>query len=105
MKFKIIEATIADESIYRGGGQLIPTARRVCYSSFLTASPRIMEPSLMTEIQCTADSLSALYVVLQRRRGHVISETAKPGSPLYTVRANIPAIDSFGFETDLRQLF
>jgi U5 small nuclear ribonucleoprotein component len=32
----------------------------------------------------------------------VISETAKPGSPLYTVKANIPAIDSFGFETDLR---
>jgi U5 small nuclear ribonucleoprotein component len=32
----------------------------------------------------------------------VISETAKPGSPLYTVKANLPAIDSFGFETDLR---
>ena len=25
-----------------------------------------------------------------------------PGSPLYTVKAFIPAIDSFGFETDLR---
>jgi U5 small nuclear ribonucleoprotein component len=37
-----------------------------------------------------------------RRRGHVISETAKPGSPLYTVRAHIPTIDHFGFETDLR---
>ena len=27
---------------------------------------------------------------------------AKPGSPLYTVKAHIPALDSFGFETDLR---
>ena len=27
---------------------------------------------------------------------------AKPGSPLYTVKAHLPAIDSFGFETDLR---
>ena len=27
---------------------------------------------------------------------------AVPGSPLYTVKANIPAIDSFGFEVDLR---
>lgn len=25
-----------------------------------------------------------------------------PGSPLYTIKAFIPAIDSFGFETDLR---
>jgi U5 small nuclear ribonucleoprotein component len=64
VKFKLIESLISDEPIYRGGGQLIPTARRVCYSSFLTATPRIMEPSLITEIQCTADSLSALYVVL-----------------------------------------
>ena len=29
---------------------------------------------------------------------------AKPGSPLYTVKAHIPVIDSFGFETDLRVL-
>lgn len=40
--------------------------------------------------------------MLQRRRGHVITEMAKPGSPLYTVKAHIPALDSFGFETDLR---
>ena len=25
-----------------------------------------------------------------------------PGSPLYTIKAFLPAIDSFGFETDLR---
>jgi len=25
-----------------------------------------------------------------------------PGSPLYSIKAFIPAIDSFGFETDLR---
>jgi translation elongation factor EF-G len=35
VKFKILDATLAQEPIYRGGGQIIPTARRVCYSSFL----------------------------------------------------------------------
>jgi U5 small nuclear ribonucleoprotein component len=40
--------------------------------------------------------------VLSRRRGHATSSIAKPGTPLYTVTANIPLIDSFGFETDLR---
>ena len=35
VKFRIMGATIADEPIYRGGGQIVPTARRVCYSSFL----------------------------------------------------------------------
>lgn len=84
---------------------MIPTARRVCYSSFLTASPRIMEPSLLVEVQCSADALDSIYLIIQRRRGHVVSEHAKPGSPLYIVKCNIPALESFGLETDLRYLF
>jgi translation elongation factor EF-G len=35
-------------------------------------------------------------------RGHVTQDVPKPGSPLYTVKAYIPVIDSCGFETDLR---
>jgi U5 small nuclear ribonucleoprotein component len=35
VKFRILAADIAAEPIYRGGGQIIPTSRRVCYSSFL----------------------------------------------------------------------
>ena len=95
-------AEISEDYLYRGGGQIIPTCRRVCYSSFLMASPRMMEPFFVSEIQCSADCLEALQLVLQRRRGHVVSEMPKPGSPLYTVRAELPIIDSFGFETDLR---
>jgi hypothetical protein len=35
VKFKILDASIALEPIHHGRGQLIPTARRVAYSSFL----------------------------------------------------------------------
>lgn len=31
MKFKILDAVIANEPLHRGGGQVIPTARRVAY--------------------------------------------------------------------------
>lgn len=102
VKFKILEAEISKEPMMRIPGQIIPTARRTCYSSFLMANPKILEPQLMTEIQCTGDCLPAVYNVLNRRRGHLISELAKPGSPLFSVKASIPALDSFGFETDLR---
>ena len=37
-KFKILDAVIAQEPIHRGGGQIIPTARRVAYSAFLMVS-------------------------------------------------------------------
>ena len=102
VKFKLLDASIASEAIHRSGGQIIPTARRVTYSSFLTATPRLMEPVYSVEIQTPADCMSAIYNVLNRRRGHVISEVPKPGTPIYIVTAQLPVIESFGFETDLR---
>ncbi|XP_048005881.1 116 kDa U5 small nuclear ribonucleoprotein component [Leguminivora glycinivorella] len=102
VKFKILDAVIAQEPLHRGGGQIIPTARRVAYSAFLMATPRLMEPYLFVEVQAPADCVSAVYTVLAKRRGHVTQDAPVPGSPLYTIKAFVPAIDSFGFETDLR---
>eukprot|EP00042_Codosiga_hollandica_P022936 m.87730 g.87730 ORF g.87730 m.87730 type:complete len:986 (+) comp50988_c0_seq3:36-2993(+) len=102
VKFKLLDATIAPEPIHRASGQIIPTARRVAYSGFLMATPRLMEPYYLVEVQAPADCVSAIYTVLSRRRGHVTQEVPKPGSPLYTIKASLPVIDSFGFETDLR---
>ncbi|KAI5838968.1 P-loop containing nucleoside triphosphate hydrolase protein [Morchella snyderi] len=101
-RFKIMDATLASEAIYRGGGQIIPTARRACYSSFLMASPRLMEPVYSCSMTAPADSVSALYTVLAKRRGHVLTDGPIAGTPLYLVKGLIPVIDSFGFETDLR---
>jgi U5 small nuclear ribonucleoprotein component len=118
VKFRLLDASIAQEPIFRGGGQIVPTARRVCYSSFLMvsapfgqhqilpnafqATPRLMEPIYYVEVQAPADCISAVYTVLAGRRGHVTQDTPKAGSPLYTVKALIPVIDANGFETDLR---
>jgi hypothetical protein len=38
--------------------QVIPTARRVCYSAFLMATPRLMEPMYYVEIQTPADCIA-----------------------------------------------
>jgi U5 small nuclear ribonucleoprotein component len=102
VKFRLLDATMAQEPIARGSGQLIPTARRVCYSAFLTAAPRLMEPVYAVEIQAPTDCVPAVYTVLARRRGHVTQDLPKAGTPLYSVRALLPVMDSFGFEVDLR---
>nr|BAN64707.1 U5 small nuclear ribonuclear protein, putative [Babesia bovis] len=61
-----------------------------------------MEPVVYSEITCAADCVSAAYSILSRRRGHVLKDLPKPGTPFYEVHAYLPAIESFGFETDLR---
>lgn len=102
VKFRLLDASIAKEPIYRGGGQIIPTSRRTIYSSFLMSTPRIMEPVNLVEIQAPADVVSSIFPVLARRRGHIVQEAPKPGAPFYTMKAFLPVMDSFGFETDLR---
>ncbi|KAJ4878900.1 Ribosomal protein S5/Elongation factor G/III/V family protein [Raphanus sativus] len=102
VKFKIVDSWIAPEPLHRGSGQMIPTARRVAYSSFLMATPRLMEPVYYVEIQTPIDCVTAIYTVLSRRRGHVTSDVPQPGTPAYIVKAFLPVIESFGFETDLR---
>lgn len=101
-KFRLIDVALAQEAIFRGGGQIIPTARRACYSSFLMASPRLMEPMYSISMTGPQDSVSTVYNILARRRGHVLSDGPIAGTPLYRVNGLIPVIDSFGFETDLR---
>ena len=50
-RFNIYDVTLHADAIHRGGGQIIPTARRVLYASMLTAEPRLMEPVYLVEIQ------------------------------------------------------
>jgi U5 small nuclear ribonucleoprotein component len=101
-KFRLTDISLAQEAIFRGGGQIIPTARRACYSSFLMASPRLMEPVYSCSMIGPADAVTSVYTVLARRRGHVLQDGPIAGTPLYQVKGLIPVIDSFGFETDLR---
>lgn len=102
VKFRITKVELADEAVRRGAGQIIPAARRAVYSSFLTAQPRLMEPVFAVHMLGPADAIPALYTVLQKRRGHVLTDGPVAGTPLYAAKALLPVIDSFGFETDLR---
>uniref|UniRef100_A0A915M4L1 Elongation factor EFG domain-containing protein n=1 Tax=Meloidogyne javanica TaxID=6303 RepID=A0A915M4L1_MELJA len=74
----------------------------LCEEQFSMATPRLMEPYYFVEVIAPADCVTAIYTVLSKRRGHVTTDAPIPGSPLYTIKAFIPVIDSFGFETDLR---
>ena len=46
--------------------------------------------------------MGGIYGVLNRRRGHVIAEEQRPGTPLYNIKAYLPIMESFGFTADLR---
>jgi len=101
-RFNIYDVTLHADAIHRGGGQIIPTARRCLYACALTASPRLMEPVYLCEIQCPENAVGGIYGVLNRRRGIVFEENQVTGTPMFVVKAHLPVNESFGFTADLR---
>ncbi|CAK7263464.1 hypothetical protein SEPCBS57363_000572 [Sporothrix epigloea] len=102
IKFKLMDVTLAEETIYRGGGQIIPTARRACYGSFMLSSPRLMEPVYTVSMTGPESASAKLYQLLSQRRGHVLTDVGISGTNLSRTIGLLPVIDSFGFETDFR---
>merc|ERR1712241_856213 len=102
VRFNLYDVALHADAIHRGGGQIIPTARRVLYACALTAQPRLMEPVYQVEIQCPENAVGGIYGVLNRRRGHVFEEAQTPGTPMFVVKAYLPVNESFGFTADLR---
>jgi len=102
VRFNIHDVTLHADAIHRGGGQIIPTARRCFYACMLTAEPRLLEPVYVVEIQCPEAAVGGIYGVLNRRRGHVFEESQVTGTPMFVVKAYLPVNESFGFTADLR---
>ncbi|KAI1004514.1 Elongation factor 2 [Podosphaera aphanis] len=101
-RFNIMDVTLHADAIHRGGGQVIPTARRVLYAAALLAEPRLLEPVFLVEIQVPENAMGGVYSCLTQRRGHVFNSEQRAGTPLFTIKAYLPVAESFGFNADLR---
>jgi elongation factor 2 len=102
VRFNILDVVLHTDAIHRGGGQIIPTARRCFYACQLTAQPRLMEPMYLVEIQCPQSAVGGVYSVMNRRRGQIFEEMQRIGTPLMNIKAYLPVQESFNFTADLR---
>ncbi|VDN22688.1 unnamed protein product [Dibothriocephalus latus] len=102
IRFNIEDVVLHADAIHRGGGQIMPTAKRCFLASQLTAAPMIMEPVYICEIQTPEEALGGIYSTLNKKRGVIFSEENTPGTPIYVVKAHLPVNESFGFTAELR---
>lgn len=100
--FEVCDVVLHADAIHRGGGQIIPTARRAMYAAELTAQPRLLEPVYLVEIQCPESAIGGVYNVLNQKRGEVFESIQRPGTPIFNMKAYLPVIESFGFDSTLR---
>jgi ribosome assembly protein 1 len=57
----------------------------------------------LTHFLKTAEVLGRVYGVITRRRGRILSETMKEGTPFYTILSLLPVAESFGFSDEIRK--
>jgi elongation factor 2 len=102
MRMNVLDTTLHPDSIHRGGGQIIPTSRRVFYACQLKAAPRLQEPFFLVEITCPNDCVGSVYSCLTQKRGEIDSEESVEGTPITIIKAYLPVSESFGFTGYLR---
>jgi len=102
MRFNVIDCELHTDAIHRGGGQIMPTARRLYYALELLSSPTLLEPIFSCDITAPMECMGGVYQSLNTRRGQVVEETQISGTPLNVVKAFLPVSESFGFTSLLR---
>lgn len=102
VRINMEDVTLHADAIHRGGNQIVSTTRRCVLASFLTASPALLEPVYLVEIQAPDEVRSGIFNTLNRRRGTVEVQEQMGGTPMYIIKAYLPVNESFGFTSDLR---
>ncbi|KAJ2847447.1 Cytoplasmic GTPase/eEF2-like protein (ribosomal biogenesis) [Coemansia brasiliensis] len=84
-------------------GQIITAVRDAIKMGFLQWSPRLHLALYTCDIQATSEVLGKVYGVINRRRGRIISEELREGTPYFMIKAAIPIVESFGFADEIRK--
>lgn len=85
MRFNIVDCELHTDAIHRGGGQLMPAARRLFYALELLSAPSLLEPIFSCDITAPSDCMGGVYQSLNQRRGEVVEEIQISGTPLNLV--------------------
>lgn len=95
--------TSARDNLGRLTGEVIKAFQSAVRTGFLDWSARLMLAMYTVEIQASTEVLGRVYDVLTRRRGRVVAETMKEGTPFFTIQALLPVAESFGFADEMRK--
>ncbi|ODQ63405.1 P-loop containing nucleoside triphosphate hydrolase protein [Nadsonia fulvescens var. elongata DSM 6958] len=102
----IVESVTVDpdmEQVAGISGRLITATRDALHQCFLDWSPRLMLAMYVCDIQATTEVLGKVYGVVTKRRGRIVSEEMKEGTPFFFIKALMPVVEAFGFADDIRK--
>lgn len=102
---KVSEQETGGQSGFKSNvsGRLISATREHVQQGFLDWSPRLLLAMYQCEIQATTEVLGKVYGVITKRRGKILSEEMREGTPFFLIHASIPVVEAFGFSEEIRK--
>lgn len=103
VRFNIVDVTVHQDPSHRGAREIIPATRRACFAAVLSAQPRIMEAVAHAYVSVTQQHAPTIHHLMGQRRGVVVEETAREGTAMVEMRAELPFASTLGFNALLRE--
>ena len=103
IRFNVVDMVLHSDAIHRGAGQSLPMARDCVYACVLANNPTVYEPIFNVSVSTVKERVGTIYSCLSYRRGEVINEESVDGTPTVTVTGTLPVIESFDFDSYLKE--
>ena len=99
----LLDATIHEDPVHRGPGQIIPAIRRAIYAGMLSVGVLLMEPKQIFTINIPQEYMSDVITLVQSKRGQVANITQEREQ--MSIEAKMPVAEVIkGFSNSIRSI-
>lgn len=102
VRIAIVEAQLPDRLHRRALAGVTALTRHLTKTALMSAAPRLMEPVADVDVLTVPANAETIAEIVARRRGAIRSEYRVPATPLVRLRAQVPMMDTFGLEAEVR---
>jgi elongation factor 2 len=100
VKVKLIDATIHEDNVHCGPGQIIPATRAGIFASMLSADPVLLEPLLKINVKLPIEQVGSITSIIAQKRGRVLSMDQQ--EYLTYATGELPASETFDLSEVIR---
>ncbi|MEE8570880.1 MAG: elongation factor EF-2 [Candidatus Bathyarchaeia archaeon] len=100
VKVKLIDATVHEDQVHCGPGQIIPATRAGLFAAMLSADPVVLEPLLKINVKLPIEQVGSITSIIAQKRGRVLSMEQR--EYLTYATGELPASETFDLSEVVR---
>ncbi len=102
MKIKLVDASLHEDPVHRGPGQIIPAFRNTIKNVLLLSDITLLEPRQIIRIDVPEELIGVTTREVENRRGQIMDIQTEKGAAV--IKAKLPVVEMFGFDATLKSL-